>query len=795
MNFKTPFKVLTTAALIGTLSLSAVAPGAASAAEKTVTAQAETPANFAIEKVILVKGDSKISVSFDTYIDALGNEKALNGYELAYVVAANGEVFALDTYVDFYEEGNTEKEVVEKLSKAGKTSEVTEVKDGAFNDGKLEPVEDTAATVKVESVSAIEATIVEVTFPALAEAKTDVTVEVKDSKGVVREVVARDIAKGATKAQFDFKTTVKADDLTGVWSVNGVSYSFDELKLVGDLVTAATANNQVKVNSLLTQVGIKNLDTDLIAKYTTKIGTASPAPVWASDVQKLVDAVNKDAAETADETKATKAVADATNQIALLSALQANFDRVNADWIADYSAGAAGASSDSQAGFVIKSGSTANTGVVATGATSPEVPLTYANIQTIIDTVNAEKIVTADTAATNNTSAKQAGVTSLVQQYEKDDVAPATAKADRVKASKAKEAGFRVAEATTENTLYNALVAYAKATPDSNLAESELNTNLKSDYFAAFEGGTVKADLLTAVKGNTIAGIVGASGALINNVDTQIDIIVDAVNTKALEDALDAVGTTATAYDATDADTVKAFSKAFQTLADVTAHETTKTTKFDLATIDTSILEDYANATIKAITKTDAVSDVQTAVKAVNDAKVTNAQVKAINEATTATQVKTALDKLAIPAYVNVPTADKLHIAEQVLELRDTLTAGRDALNKNAVASGNTDTKAKTFVDAEEVIGNLRHGSNGVIKNYNDLLSEFAASEIVDKPITTVISQLEKLDYAKFENSNKAAVAEAFAAMYPTDDNGPVNYSTLAAVKAGVDKAITAVAE
>ncbi|GEM_PF-3013349 len=219
MNFKTPFKVLTTAALIGTLSLSAVAPGVASAADKTVTAQAETPANFALEKVILVKGDSKISVSFDTYIDVLGNEKALNGYELAYVVAANGEVFALDTYVDFYEAGNTEEEVVEKLSKAGKTSEVTEVKDGAFNDGKLEPVEPAVIDPKVESVTAINAKTVEVKFnKAIKATSVSGATITLDSSTVTKELsedgktLTLTLATPLTKEATDVKVVIK--DLT-----------------------------------------------------------------------------------------------------------------------------------------------------------------------------------------------------------------------------------------------------------------------------------------------------------------------------------------------------------------------------------------------------------------------------------------------------------------------------------------------------------------------------------------------------------------------------------------------------
>jgi len=70
MNFKTPFKVLTTAALIGTLSLSAVAPGAASAAEKTsktVQAKAELAASHVVLKD--AKGNL-ITLDYNTYLEA-----------------------------------------------------------------------------------------------------------------------------------------------------------------------------------------------------------------------------------------------------------------------------------------------------------------------------------------------------------------------------------------------------------------------------------------------------------------------------------------------------------------------------------------------------------------------------------------------------------------------------------------------------------------------------------------------------------------------------------------------------
>lgn len=314
MNFKTPFKVLTTAALIGTLSLSAVAPGVASAADKTVTAQAETPANFALEKVILVKGDSKISVSFDTYIDVLGNEKALNGYELAYVVAANGEVFALDTYVDFYEAGNTEEEVVEKLSKAGKTSEVTEVKDGAFNDGKLEPVEDTAATAKADlekAVAAAKATEIKdaaakaeltkaIEAAEKAAAKEDATKEeLEAAKAELTKAVAaakKADAEAALEAKVEsvtainsteFKVTFSkkvdkttAEDETNYTAEAGANYSAVDLaptsaKLQEDGKTVIVRSSASLVKGTEYEVTVKNITTDKFDKIANYEGTFS----------------------------------------------------------------------------------------------------------------------------------------------------------------------------------------------------------------------------------------------------------------------------------------------------------------------------------------------------------------------------------------------------------------------------------------------------------------------------------------------------------------------------------------
>lgn len=583
-------------------------------------------------------------------------------------------------------------------------------------DGKDLKDETTTTDFIVESVSAIESTIVEVTFPELTVALTDATVEVKDDKGVVREVVARDIAKGATKAQFDFKTAVKADELTGVWTVNGVSYSFVELKMVTDIVTESGKSpvNQVKVYNLLKDAGIKNVDADLIETYASDITGADATPILASDIQKIVDQTNKDAGKVANEATVVKAVADATNQIQLLPVLEANFDRVNPDWIADYATATVAAQ-----GPMIDLDKANYLGVTGTG-------VTVADIQTTIDTanstlnqstgaLNAGKIATLNTAA--DTTVKQAEVTSLIEKYIKadDPKAPTvTPKAKAIAASKAKEAAFRVAEATTENSLYNALVAYAGVTSDATLKVSELNSSLKTFYKDSFDTLT-KDQLITDIKGN-VSDIKGD--------------IVTAADSDAVDIALDNVGITATAYAGAPTDATKkaAFSKALQTLANYTSHEALSANKFNLATIDNVVLDSYATA-LTAIDNTDAVSDVQTAVKTVNDNKALVAAVKVVGDANSTTmQVRDALVTLAVAesgnatatAFVNATSQQKLEAAQFIVDNNDLLadpitkssivthgtpTAGDDAYNTTALSQALADHAAK--VGEFNAIGNL----------------------------------------------------------------------------------------
>lgn len=601
---------------------------------------------------------------------------------------------------------------------------------------------------KIDSVSAIETTYVEVTFPALAEALEGVTVEVKDSKNNVVEVQPTNIAKGATFAQFDFVKPITVDDQKGVWTVAGVEYSFVAKEQLEKIVTTAGATNDVAFRAALDAAGITNINNAYLSDYKAVIVAVATAPKSLADVQKIVDDVN---AKKANNDVVVKPVLDAKNQIDLLAALEANFARVNRDWIESYIT-ADGAAAP---GIEIKVAPAANTVHPTAG---PGVTATAEAIQEAIDAVNLIEIEAADDAVTgtNLKASEQAKVTALIQKYQKDDEGTSKVKAEAVKASQVKEAVLRAKEAKTQNSVYTALVNLSNVDSD-NLKASELNINLASYYFAEQQ----KAATQTALEAKTTA-----------SVKTNV---VEAADKAALDEAVDAVNTTAGAYDAADAKTKTAFQNALQKLADVTSHKTNDL-KFDASKVNAELLEKYADAIDSLSTAAATAKDVQDAIKGVNDAAGTDSSVEAINKATTASQVKAALDKLAISVYVNVPSADKLYIAEKVLEARDEET-GKEFADKDAVetALGTKDT-------------------TGILKDYADLVAKFNFAALTDTE--TTIAALSELGYAAFDNlsaGEQADVAEKFVANYPVDKNDdPVDYKTLAAVKAGVDAAIAA---
>lgn len=634
---------------------------------------------------------------------------------------------------------------------------------------KLPKPEETVE-LAVESVSAIETTFVEVEFAALKEEIKGATVEVKDSEGKVVATKSTDIAKGATSAQFDFEKAVNANDLKGVWTVDGVEYSFDELNLVKDINTNATAGNQLALLNNLKEAGITGVDEKLIAQYATALDAANPQAVTFADVQKIVDKVNKDAGKAADEAEVIKAVQKAETQVALYNVLKNNFERVNSDWAKEYASG-----DTNVAGIKLTAPGSDNT--IYTDA-SDTTGTTAEAVQKAIDAVNAKEIEKAETAAT--TAAKQAEVTALIQKWTKDDVAPAKDKAEAVKDSQVKEAVLRVKEATTQNSVYNSLVNL------SNLDKTtgKLNAKLTSFYF---EAQKVSALDKTVAKVN-------------NEIITKADS--EALKA-ALGDVVAAFGAINTAETATPGSSTAvqktALKTALQKVADYTSH-LTGTAKFDMSIVKDENLVAYAKvfADSTAITNTSTVVNVVDKITPVNAAKSLDSALEAINHKdATATTVRAALTDIAVADttngtdFIDLSPQAKLEVAEMVLKNRKTQQdekyANLDAILDNSGEGALADAieAHADKVDKFNAIGDLASSSTSATKGH---LDEFAYDAYVALTAAQKIAVAEEINKLVHVDKDGKATPYNF-----TKGSGKDEVKTLKAANDIIDAAIAKV--
>lgn len=722
------------------------------------------------------------------FYDAQGNKTTVGGVDVAEVAVAAYEAAPITTWAEI-----TTAEGLKAPADAAVAAVTTTATKEAFT-ARITAKTTAIATKKVEltvavtSVSAINTTIVEVEFSALAVAKEDVTLEVKDSEGNIVEVVAQDLAKGATSAQFDFTKAVNATDLTGVWSVNGTEFSFTAIEQLADITAAAAIPDQVALSNALTAANITDVKADLMGSYVTGITTANPAPASLADIQKIVDDANAASVDLVAQAAIVKTVVEAKSQLALYTALQANFARVNSAWAVSYASGV----SNGAAGFIINTAPANNTVVTATygGATA----VTFANIQTAIDSVNAVRITAADLLA--NTSVKQAAVTALIQNWvEADDVLTplVTPKADAIEASEIVRLGFVVAEATTENSLYNALVGYANATPDATLKASELNVNLKAFYLAQMNAtaGTKRAA--------AVLGFTGDNAVAATTYDYKT-LIVAAVDAVALDDVVVDLGADATTLVATDNATNRAaFTADLQKLASYTSHKTALNEKFLMSTIDSALLVDYATQMdFDPIAAGSSVSDVQGSVSLANHAATISGALDVVNNVdSTSVQVKNALIDIAIEiadgttdvAFLNLSAQAQLEIAELVVEARPA---------------------SPGYADLDALI--LLTGGTGAIQNamivHAAELDKFNAIGNLDpNPVApTAVKTKAELDtyayapYVALTNTEKLAVATKINSLTkmvgtvvtPLDFSGDDAVTTLKAANTIIDVAIAA---
>ena len=156
---------------------------------------------------------------------------------------------------------------------------------------------------------------VSVVFDALTETKTNVTIEVVNSKGEVVPVKAvSKILEGRTKATFNFVTPVFTSTLQGVWTVNGVEMDLTEAKLVK--VVESKKNDSVELEKALVElqtkgyisglklVDDKEIDKDALAAYKAEL--AKKTVKTAEEVQAIIDSVNETLDVTAEETAKVK---------------------------------------------------------------------------------------------------------------------------------------------------------------------------------------------------------------------------------------------------------------------------------------------------------------------------------------------------------------------------------------------------------------------------------------------------------------------------------------------------------
>lgn len=683
---------------------------------------------FTKKEMVNLKNQKKVTLGSESY-----------GYEF------NGKVYSLDDVNEVYGK-NADKDLNEIL----KIVEETKI--------PVRDAEEKEEDLKVESISAITKTYVDVTFEAVADAMEGVTIEVKDNTGAVVEVKPVNLVKGETVATFTF-TKALTEDPEGVWTVAGVKVDLD---LAANLKAVYEADTQVKLLEALNKVGVENVKADNIAFYEAELvelkKDVAKDELTKEMVQKVVTDGNKAALEATDEEAIVKAVNEAKTQVALLEALKP-FERVNADWIATY-----------------------ETDLAARNFT------TMKQIQTIIDdTTNAGKVNPKVTAL--NLDAVNASIVKkdlneakvLVTNYQKPDGEGETTKAEILRKIDRQLAIVAVLEAETPAQLTVAM---------NNLKAVDAAYELNMDnYKDANREAYIKA--LNATDNTTYTNHPFNTITKINATLVQVNGEQAVSAPQAIKEAGAAITDLANVTDTQKANLLKAL-KAYtdvKYVADANTAEyakladTTTTTKNAFGEIDLTqtpaqikaavqALVDKAN--LAAIQSADTADKVYAALVAYgNDIKDLSVNNKAqyLTDKTTfktdADTVQKAVDASNIKALQAQQTADgvlaKLAIMTQVKNVKaenakayldsvkDTTTAG--SLGN---ASTTTVTAVQTAIDAintaEAAVAGVKAVNNATTATeLRDILTEL----VVDGDITAG-------NYLDLTNADKLIVAELF---------------------------------
>lgn len=596
-----------------------------------------------------------------------------------------------------------------------------------------------AATITVEvadadfslvSVKTLNSNYVTVSFKTAKKDLLGQTVEVKNADGKVIEVKPVDVALGDSVADFEFVTPVKAEDLKGVWTINGQSYDLD---LYNNLTAFLAATDQITLNNVLTKLGVANVKVENIQSYLTAKADLNKTAeeLTVADVQKLVNTVNTKKLDAAAEAEIVKSVQDAIkdgNDVALLSALQnPAFERVNSNWV-----------------------TTASTGYAETIEATDD---TIAKIQAKINAAN-DAIIKDTYTVSGVDKEKLAASKSLVAQYATVDEKGVVTDAD-LKAAPAKiDEQMAVADviaATTPTSLKSKLVALADVVNTKDATVLDLTKYVDANG-KAYVAKLKDADVTAKDETSELVGLINtvnseSSNSLVEAVKTaatgtvDADKLLAAIKALGLKQVADSnkavyakeasfatVSDSASVQAAVEAANVTAVTDATDADQLLTALQVLEL-KNVVAANKAAYLADVksGSATIK-----DNATTIDAALKAINENVAKEAAVKSINDATTADQVKTALDTLAFSDYLNVTSSDRIFIAEKVLAAKDALegkkfanaTAAETAVTTattdrtTAIAGVNALTKSSTLTEVAKALLAVGHSSlTGTVEN------------------------------------------------------------------------------
>ena len=674
------------------------------------------------------------------------------------------------------------------------------------------PTED--KELKVESVSAINGTGVNVKIEKLTEDLEGQTIEVIDNNGNVVEVKPLNLVIGETEGNFKFKTPLTTDP-TGVWTVAGIKFDCDvaaQLKAINK-----ADNTELELWNALKTAGIENLE---VANSNAYYEAEKPENGFKTlaEVQEFVDKVNAKqltGAEQADKVEALAKALKGDSDVVLLNAL-APWARVNEDFLNKV---------DSNNGYK-EALNAMNTNQGPKKENADE----FKAVQTEIDKINVSRTTALVTAAEG--SAKRADYNKAVAAMKfvkEDDVEKKeTTKTDLQKKLDTLNLVLNVKEASTAAQFanaYDALVAHVdnKAT----IGTETFYTGLRKEYMEATKA-------LAADKTETVKDAATIEAAIIKvNTVKRAELYNDVANISVEEgketstaDVLKRLQSLAAYVDAKQFDiktveTTEARLEAYRTglvdLEAVTINNdlTADAVKTKVEAVQTAINTANAaqvTAPLTAITELgtegkpaktaenllkalkddelalgnvvdanaetyladfDAIKTAATvgegkpadAIKALKEVIGDLNQVANINNATTAEEVHTALLALSKnEAYINVPSADRVWVAEKVLEARNKVEDTKKFENLQAVRSA---------------LGTAAEAHTNALKGVNDLTT---ASTITD-----AISALSDVDadFAELSAAEQATIAEKFLLGLEFNDTGAIKttFRTLAAVK------------